>query len=104
VRRAAAQVKKFNGQDITSLEQLAAALDACTAPFCVFELDFDEVLVLDRAEAEQSTAAVLAAHNIPHRFSPDLRQKAEPGDGKKPEAASGEAATDGGFAAASGAS
>lgn len=39
--------------------------------------DHAQVLVLDTAAAEAATAAVIAANNIPHRASPDLRALVE---------------------------
>lgn len=92
------QVMKFNGQDIQNLRQLVELIEAADSPFFVFELDHDEVVVLDAAEARASTPDILRNHNIPQQCSDDLRQPPPPAvataeDAAPPAAASGSSAT-----------
>ena len=67
---------KFNSQDIRNLRQLVELIEAAEAPFFVFEMDHDEVVVLDAAQARDSTPDILRNHNIPQQRSDDLRRPA----------------------------
>jgi PDZ domain len=60
---------RFNGEMVRSLAHLAEMLDAAerddTVPFLKFELDYDEVLILDKLEAVESLSSILKTHCIP---------------------------------------
>lgn len=82
---------KFNGQEVRNLQQLVNMIEAAgEAPFFVFEMDHDEVVVLDAAQARASTAEILRTHNIPQQLSQDLRQ---PQDGAAAATAAAPVAT-----------
>jgi len=66
---AAAQVLKFNGVDVRNVFQLAELIETCTDEFWVLDLDYDEILVLDTAQAKASTEEILRVHNIPRQMS-----------------------------------
>lgn len=67
------QVRSFNGTPIKNLLQLACLITDCTSEFFVFGLEYEEVLVLDAAEARASTAEILQVHNIPQQISAELK-------------------------------
>lgn len=71
------QVRTFNGTRITNLLQLACLISDCTDEFFNFGLEYDEVLVLDAAEARASTAEILRVHNIPQQISAELKATLE---------------------------
>eukprot|EP00892_Ulva_mutabilis_P000486 jgi/Ulvmu1/10438/UM062_0035.1 len=69
------QVMKFNGQKVQNLQQLVDMIEAASeSRFFVFEMDHDEVVVLDAKHARASTAEILRTHNIPQQLSQDLRR------------------------------
>lgn len=74
-----------------NLRQLVDMIEAATeAPFFVFEMDHDEVVVLDAAAARASTPDILRTHNIPQQRSVDLTRP--PDAPEAPAAADGVAA------------
>lgn len=60
-------VRKFNGQDLHSLSHLAQLIDGApvSAGDACFELEGDDVIILDRATAEEEEEAILFTHCIP---------------------------------------
>ncbi len=66
----------FQGQPVVSLAQLAAAVAAATQsdPFLRFDVDHDEVVILESAAVGRSTQQVMKAHAIPSAMSADLEQ------------------------------
>ncbi|KAL4448415.1 hypothetical protein ABPG75_005634 [Micractinium tetrahymenae] len=67
------QLLRFQGQPVVSLAQLAAAVAAARGDeFLTFDLDHNEVLILEAAAVDQSTQQVMKAHAIPRPMSADL--------------------------------
>lgn len=66
-------VYKFNGQHVSNLQQLACLVVACEEPYMRFDLEYNEVVILETAAARAATSQVMAAHSIPHALSADLR-------------------------------
>jgi hypothetical protein len=76
---------------VTNLRQLVHLVHEAVrggAPFFVFQLEFDEVVVLDAAEALASTPEILRVHNIPKAMSRDLSPTSEEGEGESVESTS----------------
>jgi hypothetical protein len=67
-----AQVKAFNGTKIRNLKHLAELVMSCQEPLMTFEMEYNEVLVLDTALAKASTKEVMEQHSIPSMVSKDL--------------------------------
>ncbi|CAI5945693.1 unnamed protein product [Closterium sp. NIES-64] len=68
------QVVGFNGVPVKNLLQLARLVDQCTDPFMQFDLDYDQVLVLETAKAKDATPDILAIHSIPSHCSSDIKE------------------------------
>ncbi|KAG2497712.1 hypothetical protein HYH03_004449 [Edaphochlamys debaryana] len=96
------QLLRFNGSPVRNLKQLstlvrealaaeeqaageaAAGADGVVAAaggFLRFDLDYNEVLVLQAKDVLAMTPEVMRAHSIPHPMSPDLREAAPATDG-----------------------
>jgi hypothetical protein len=75
------QVLKFNGQPVKNLLHLVQMLQAAeaTAEFLVFDLDHDEIVVVDGKQAAESTADILQMHNIPRQMSQGLEAQLKKG-------------------------
>lgn len=60
-------VKRMNAKDVNSLRHLAELIDTCRAgdEFWRFELENDEVLIIDRKTAEREEEETLRTHCIP---------------------------------------
>ncbi|CAK0742846.1 hypothetical protein CVIRNUC_001425 [Coccomyxa viridis] len=71
------QVLHFNSTRIRNLAHLAQLTTACTQPFMRFDLDLDEVVVLDTKTALKATEEILAMHSIPSVVSKDLAHAVE---------------------------
>ena len=75
-------VRCVNGEVVVSLQHLAQVVAAAQAapshtPFITFELEpHDEMVVLETATLAETTAELLANHQIPHDRSADLRRSA----------------------------
>ncbi|GAQ86753.1 HrtA/DegP protease [Klebsormidium nitens] len=66
------QVLRFNGTRVNNLKHLAAMVEAATAPFLRFDLEYDQVMVLETAAAKAATPSILKTHRIPSARSEDL--------------------------------
>lgn len=69
------QVKSFNGVPVRNLAHLAEMVQQCQEPYLRFDIDYDEVIVLDAAAARAATEETLLLHSIPHMMSKDLREQ-----------------------------
>ena len=81
------RLRTFNGARVRNLAHLAELVDRAAesgAPFFRFDLDYDEVVVLDAGAAVGATPDILAQHSIPADASPGLRaggrEGVHPGD------------------------
>jgi hypothetical protein len=65
-------VNKFNGTTIKNLVHLASMVVKCTDKFCRFELDHNQLIVIETASLFKSTRAVMASHFVPSAMSADI--------------------------------
>eukprot|EP00798_Chlamydomonas_sp_ICE-L_P005851 gene5851-6137_t len=72
------QVLLFNGQPVRSLLQLAQMVMECTESFMRFDLEYGEIVVVEREAALTSTQSVLESHSVPNRMSANLRKILNP--------------------------
>ncbi|EFJ16952.1 hypothetical protein SELMODRAFT_154815 [Selaginella moellendorffii] len=70
------QVLAFNGTSVTNLKHLANMVESCKDEFLKFDLDHQQVLVLETQRAKAATPAILATHCIPSPMSSDLKTTA----------------------------
>lgn len=69
------EVLSFNGQQITSLVQLAKAVTACEEDYMRFDMaSGDRVVVLERAVARECTPQVVEQHNMSAAMSKDIQK------------------------------
>nr|XP_027074627.1 protease Do-like 9 [Coffea arabica]XP_027074628.1 protease Do-like 9 [Coffea arabica] len=67
------QVMAFNGKPVKNLKILAAMVEACDEEFLKFDLEYDQIVVLQTKSAKAATADILAMHCIPSPMSDDLK-------------------------------
>jgi hypothetical protein len=82
------RVRAVAGRAIADLASLVLAVDALSGRDARFDLDYDQVVVLDVAAARASTEAVLVSHCIPADRSADLPRR----PAKWPSSGAGKAA------------
>ena len=58
-------VLRFNGVKIRNLAHLASLVENCKDEYLTFELDHDEVVVVNRRDAIESSQEILETHCIP---------------------------------------
>ncbi|GAB4817615.1 hypothetical protein N2152v2_004661 [Parachlorella kessleri] len=66
------QVHSFNGTPVRNLRHLAEMVLACKEPYMRFDVDYDEVIILESAAARAATEEMLQLHSIPNIVSKDL--------------------------------
>lgn len=67
------QVLKANGKKVNNLKDLVAAVeDVDNSPYLRLDLEYNQVVVMDMAEAKEATAEILEQHCIPCDRSADL--------------------------------
>ncbi|KAK1605284.1 hypothetical protein QYE76_028957 [Lolium multiflorum] len=67
------QVRAFNGKPVNNLKQLATMVEDCNEEFLKFDMDYDQVVVLQTKTAKAATQDILATHCIPSSMSDDLK-------------------------------
>ncbi|CDP02143.1 unnamed protein product [Coffea canephora] len=67
------QVMAFNGKPVKNLKILAMMVEACDEEFLKFDLEYDQIVVLQTKSAKAATADILAMHCIPSPMSDDLK-------------------------------
>ncbi|KAK3030095.1 hypothetical protein RJ639_037643 [Escallonia herrerae] len=67
------QVYAFNGQPVKNLKSLASMVESCNDEFLKFDLDYQQIVVLQTKTAKAATVDILATHCIPAAMSDDLR-------------------------------
>jgi S1-C subfamily serine protease len=72
-----AQVKAFNGTPIRNLRQLAKLVLECQEPLMTFEMEYNELIVLDTESAKKATGEILDKHSIPSVVSKNMRDLLE---------------------------
>ncbi|KAL6861312.1 hypothetical protein ACP4OV_017012 [Aristida adscensionis] len=67
------QVLAFNGTPVKNLKHLASMVENCKEEFLKFDLDYDQMVVLETKTAKAATQDILATHCIPSAMSEDLK-------------------------------
>ncbi|KAL8097956.1 protease Do-like 9 [Apium graveolens] len=67
------QVHAFNGQPVKNLKNLASMVENCTAEFLKFDLEYQQIVVLQTKKAKAATVDILRTHCIPSAMSDDLK-------------------------------
>lgn len=67
------QVIAFNGKPVKNLKSLAKMVEACKEEYLKFDLDYDQIVVLQTKNAKEATSDILAMHCIPSAMSDDLK-------------------------------
>eukprot|EP00897_Mesotaenium_endlicherianum_P008806 jgi/Mesen1/7954/ME000422S07111 len=66
------QLLGFNGTPVRNLRHLVSMVDTCTEPFLQFELEYQQVVVLETQRAKAATPDILKVHGISSAMSADL--------------------------------
>ncbi|KAG0628244.1 hypothetical protein M758_1G012400 [Ceratodon purpureus] len=67
------QVVAFNETPVRNLKHLASMVEKCTDPFLRFDLEYQQIVVLETETAKTATPEILATHCIPSSMSDDLK-------------------------------
>lgn len=67
------QVLAFNGEPVKNLKSLASMVEKCIDEFLKFDLEYQQVVVLQTRTAKSATSDILTTHCIPFAMSEDLR-------------------------------
>eukprot|EP00252_Welwitschia_mirabilis_P012102 TRINITY_DN2692_c0_g1_i4.p1 TRINITY_DN2692_c0_g1~~TRINITY_DN2692_c0_g1_i4.p1 ORF type:complete len:755 (-),score=151.93 TRINITY_DN2692_c0_g1_i4:281-2545(-) len=67
------QVLAFNGVHVRNLKHLAQMVENCQDAFLQFDLEYQQIVVLDTKKAKEATRDILATHCIPSAMSDDLK-------------------------------
>ncbi|RLN11502.1 protease Do-like 9 [Panicum miliaceum] len=67
------QVLAFNGTPVKNLKHLATMVEECNEEFLKFDLDYDQLVVLETKTAKAATQDILTTHCIPSAMSEDLK-------------------------------
>ncbi|GJM86809.1 hypothetical protein PR202_ga02703 [Eleusine coracana subsp. coracana] len=67
------QVLAFNGQPVKNLKNLATMVENCKDEFLKFDLEYDQIVVLETKTAKAATQDILTTHCIPSAMSDDLK-------------------------------
>ncbi|EEF44918.1 protease Do-like 9 [Ricinus communis] len=67
------QVLAFNGKPVKNLKNLAYMVDSCSDEFLMFDLEYQQIVVLHAKNAKAATLDILATHCIPSAMSDDLK-------------------------------
>ncbi|CAL9078576.1 unnamed protein product [Musa textilis] len=66
------QVMAFNGKPVKNLRTLANMVENCSEEFLKFDLEYQQIVVLQTKTAKAATPDILATHCIPSAISEDL--------------------------------
>jgi len=67
------QVLALNGTPVKNLKHLATIVEECNEAFLKFDLDYDQLVVLETKTAKAATQDILTTHCIPSAMSEDLK-------------------------------
>ncbi|KAK4603769.1 hypothetical protein RGQ29_012323 [Quercus rubra] len=67
------QVHAFNGKPVKNLKSLASMVESCEEEYLKFELEYQQIVVLQTKTAKAATLDILATHCIPSAMSDDLK-------------------------------
>ncbi|XP_047082593.1 protease Do-like 9 [Lolium rigidum] len=67
------QVLAVNGHPVKNLRDLVTTVENCKDEFLKFDLEYDQIVVLERKTAKAATKDILTTHCIPSAMSDDLK-------------------------------
>ncbi|KAL9155733.1 hypothetical protein ABFS82_09G024500 [Erythranthe guttata] len=67
------QVLAFNGQPVKNLKSLASMVESCSDEYLKFDLEYQQIVVLQTKTAKAATLDILSTHCIPSAMSDDLK-------------------------------
>ncbi|GAB4836624.1 Protease Do-like 9 [Ancistrocladus abbreviatus] len=67
------QVLAFNGKPVKNLKSLAKMVERCNEEYLKFELEYQQIVVLQTETAKAATLDILSTHCIPSAMSDDLK-------------------------------
>lgn len=67
------QVTAFNGKPVKNLKSLANMVESCDEEFLKFNLEYEQIVVLQTKMAKAATKDILSTHCIPSAMSDDLK-------------------------------
>ncbi|XP_057982835.1 protease Do-like 9 [Malania oleifera] len=67
------QVLAFNGEPVKNLKGLASMVENCDEEFLKFDLEYQQIVVLQTKTAKAATLDILTTHCIPSAMSEDLK-------------------------------
>ncbi|KAH6798987.1 DegP protease 9 [Perilla frutescens var. frutescens] len=67
------QVLAFNGQPVKNLKSLASMVESCNDEYLKFDLEYQQIVVLQTKNAKAATLDILSTHCIPSAMSDDLK-------------------------------
>ncbi|XP_010554015.1 PREDICTED: protease Do-like 9 [Tarenaya hassleriana] len=67
------QALAFNGKPVKNLKSLAEMVENCNDEYLKFELEYDQIVVLNTKTAKEATLDILTMHCIPSAMSDDLK-------------------------------
>lgn len=70
------QLLRFNATPVKNLAHLAALVLGCTEQYCRFDLEYNEVVIVETSKVQGATQDVMLSHGVPFAMSADLRSKA----------------------------
>ncbi|KAJ8772944.1 hypothetical protein K2173_028121 [Erythroxylum novogranatense] len=68
------QVLAFNGKPVNNLRSLANMVESCDDEFLKFDLEYEQIVVLQTKNAKAATVDILTTHCIPSAMSDDLKR------------------------------
>lgn len=68
------QLLRFNGVAVMDLQHLSTLVAGCNEQYMRFDLEYNEVVVIETSAVQACTPEVMAAHSIPFPVSRDLRK------------------------------
>ena len=72
------QLLRFNGKEVKSLKSLATMVLACKEKYCRFDLEYNELVILETDRLRKATLDIMENHAVPHAMSADLRKELGP--------------------------
>jgi len=67
------QVLAFNGKPVKNLKSLANMVESCEDEYLKFDLEYQQIVVLETKTAKAATLDILTTHCIPSAMSDDLK-------------------------------
>ena len=72
------QLLRFNGEEVKNLKSLASMVLACKDKYCRFDLEYNELVIIETDKLRKATMDVMENHAVPHAMSADLRKQFGP--------------------------